>query len=112
MPLVCTLCSCGGEICTAQTPAGPSTLSHSFAMSSHRHSKRCTKTLPAALIPVATYVCGSDGRTGSGLVAPVGTLLSLPLQAANASAENARSAVRAVRTASIVGVGKFVVACS
>ena len=46
------LCSWGGEIWTALNPAGPRKLSHSAAMSVQRHSKRCTKTSPAAMCPL------------------------------------------------------------
>src|SRR5262247_4172740 len=56
------LCSCGGEICTALKPAGPNTVSHSFAMSVHFHSNRWTDTSPAAAWPLARYVGSTDGR--------------------------------------------------
>src|SRR2546428_12681040 len=61
------LCSSGGEICTALNPAGPSTVSHSVAISVHFHSKRCTTTSPAAMCPLGRYVGASDGRGGGGL---------------------------------------------
>src|SRR5213592_1702577 len=72
------LYSSGGEICTALTPARPSTFSHSAAISVHRHSKRCTNTSPAAMWPLARYVGSSEGRGGGGGPGDgVGTPLSL-----------------------------------
>src|SRR4051812_42358162 len=59
------LCSCGGDTCTAVKPAGPSTVSHSVAMSVHFHSKRCTNTSPAAVWPLGRYV-GDNVGLGSG----------------------------------------------
>src|ERR1700752_183839 len=60
------LCSCGGEIWTAFTPAGPSTVSHSTAISAHRHSKRGTATSPASMFPGGGEVVGGVGRAGGG----------------------------------------------
>src|SRR5438552_6992518 len=39
------LCSSGGEICTALNPAGPSTVSHSAAISVHFRSEEHTSEL-------------------------------------------------------------------
>src|SRR5579859_545603 len=59
------LCSWGGEICTAVNPAGPSTFSHSDAMSVHLHSNRWTNTSPEAMWPLARYVGARLGRSGT-----------------------------------------------
>lgn len=42
------MCSWGGDTCTAAYPLGPRKFSHSFAMSVHFHSKRCTKAVRGA----------------------------------------------------------------
>src|SRR5947199_10869426 len=84
------LCSSGGEICTALNPAGPRTVSHSVAISVHFHSKRCTKTSPAAMCPLGRYVGASDGRGGGGFP-PGGEGSELP-HAATARTTNAVAA--------------------
>src|SRR5690242_8201638 len=84
------LCSSGGEIWTALKPAGPSTVSHSAAISDHFHSKRWTKTSPRAWWPLGRYVSGSVGRGGGGGPGG-GREISLLLQAAT---RNANPAVR------------------
>src|SRR5205807_10512901 len=67
----------------------------SVAMSVHLQSNRWTNTSPAAARPLARYVCGSDGLTGTSL-GRVGVLLLLQPALASSALRKSTAARRVI----------------